>query len=55
MRPPSDSPKTRMNRNDAITGATMVCVHSLSTRSTSRAASQRSGPVALDHLAIAFT
>ena len=41
-RPPSDRPKTRMNRNDDRTGATTVCVHSLSTRCVSRADSHSS-------------
>src|SRR3954462_2427342 len=38
MRPPSDSPKTRMNRKLETTGAATVCDHSFITRSTSRAA-----------------
>src|SRR3954462_11429070 len=36
MRPPSDSPKTRMNRKLETTGAATVCDHSFRTRSTSR-------------------
>src|SRR3954465_8124508 len=36
MRPPSESPKTRMNRKLETTGAATVCDHSLKTRSTSR-------------------
>ena len=39
MRPPSESPNTRMKRNDEATGARIVWVHSLRTRSTSRPAS----------------
>src|SRR5919108_4596590 len=37
MRPPSDSPKTRMNRNELRIGAATVCVHSFRTRCDSRA------------------
>ncbi len=48
MRPPSDSPKTTMNRNDASTGATIVCDQSLSTRSVSRAASAMQPAVAIE-------
>src|SRR3954454_3797088 len=36
MRPPSESPKTRMNRKLETTGAATVCDHSLKPRSTSR-------------------
>src|SRR4051794_19198826 len=36
MRPPSESPKTRMNRKLETTGAATVCDQSLKTRSTSR-------------------
>src|SRR5919198_801014 len=36
MRPPSESPKTRMNRNELRIGAATVCVHSFSTRCDSR-------------------
>src|SRR3954469_10971263 len=36
MRPPSDSPKTRMNRKLETTGAATVCDQSLKTRSHSR-------------------
>ena len=51
MRPPSDSPNTRMNRIDETTGASTVCVHSFETRSVSRLQSQ----TMLGHDAIAFT
>src|ERR671925_332015 len=37
IRPPSDSPKTRMNRNELRIGAATVCVHSFRTRCDSRA------------------
>src|SRR3954447_14694884 len=40
MRPPSERPKTTMNRVDEITGASTVCVQSFETRSVSRRASQ---------------
>jgi hypothetical protein len=42
IRPPSDRPKTRMNRIEEITGASTVWVQSFDTRSVSRLQSQTS-------------
>ncbi len=52
MRPPSESPNTRMNSSEETTGASTVWVQSFDTRSVSRRQSQTS---AGHELAIAFT
>ena len=59
MRPPSDSPKTRMKSSEERIGATTVCVHSFEHAVRLALAQREQAPVAGgergDHDAIALT